>query len=306
MKKIILSLILFLSIFSTSFAGNTNIDFKKWWAAQTAIENTSIEAPNNTGNLWENVNQIWRKVLGTFKFLLGWLLVIYMVYIGVVMILSMWDDEEKLSSAKKQLWYALIWLLFINIPGTLYDSFDQKEANVTQQIGVGNFVESADQYNNIFINPFALWATLEDNIIGFLKAIIFFLAIFLIIYEWVKMIASRGNDEDITNSKQKIFYSILWLIFIWVMEAWKNLAFSGDIWDGKNLFQSLANLALYFAGPIAIFFLSLAGYYFITAAGDEEKIKKAKSIVINTILATLILLWMYTFLLDIAGLSFWG
>jgi hypothetical protein len=74
------------------------------------------------------------------------------------------------------------------------------------------------------------------------------------------------------------------------MEAWKQFAFTGSIEQGKDIFQSLANMALYFAGPIAIFFLSLAGYYFITAAGDEEKIKKAKSIVINTVLATLILL----------------
>jgi hypothetical protein len=31
-----------------------------------------------------------------------------MVYVGITMILAMGDDEEKLTSSKTQLWYALI------------------------------------------------------------------------------------------------------------------------------------------------------------------------------------------------------
>jgi hypothetical protein len=40
----------------------------------------------------------------------------YIVYAGTQMILAMGDNDEKLSSSKKQLWYALLGLLFINIP----------------------------------------------------------------------------------------------------------------------------------------------------------------------------------------------
>jgi len=64
----------------------------------------------------------------------------------------------------------------------------------------------------------------------------------------------------------------------------------------------MASLALFFAGPVAIFFLTIAGYYYISSNGKEDRIKKAKSIVINTVLATLILLASYTFLLDLATL----
>jgi len=69
-----------------------------------------------------------------------------------------------------------------------------------------------------------------------------------------------------------------------------------------NLFETLSNLALFFAAPVAIFFLTLAGYYYLTSNGDEDQIKKAKSIIVNTLLATLILLAAYTFLLDLATL----
>jgi hypothetical protein len=49
-------------------------------------------------------------------------------------------------------------------------------------------------------------------------------------------------------------------------------------------------------------FLTIAAYTYITANGDDEKIKKAKNIVVNVILATIILLASYTFLLDLITL----
>ena len=67
------------------------------------------------------------------------------------------------------------------------------------------------------------------------------------------------------------------------------------------MFTQLANLALFFAGPVAIFFLVMGAYYYITSAGDEERAKRGKSIVINTFIATFILLASYAFLKDLAN-----
>lgn len=64
-------------------------------------------------------------------------MVIFFVYIGATMIISMGSDEEKLSSAKRQLWYMLVALVFINIPGTLYEAF-YKDGSTT----VGSRVSS--------------------------------------------------------------------------------------------------------------------------------------------------------------------
>jgi hypothetical protein len=41
-----------------------------------------------------------------------------------------------------------------------------------------------------------------------------------------------------------------------------------------SLITRLINLALFFAAPTALFFLTLAGYYYITSNGDEERAKK--------------------------------
>ena len=130
---------------------------------------------------------------------------------------------------------------------------------------------------------------------------IFLAAVFMITLAGIQLMTSRGKEEKMKEAKNKILYSVLALIFVGIIEAWKRLAFGGVISDGVDLFESLVNLAFFFAVPVAVFFLVLAAYYFITSNGDEERVKKAKSIIINTLLATLILLAGYTFLLDFAS-----
>lgn len=232
------------------------------------------------------------------------LLVIYAVYIGAMMIMSMGSDEEQLSSAKRQIWYVLVALIFINIPGTLFEAFySDASTSVGGSISTSAFEEaSTASTGNLFFN-FTLFAnTLNNQIIMFLEVMIFIAAVFMITLAGINVMTSRGREENMKEAKNKIVYTILALVFVGFIEAWKAVAFGGVISDGVNLFESLSNLALFFAAPVAIFFLSLAGYYYITSNGDEERVKKSKSIVVNTVLATLILLAAYTFLLDLANL----
>ena len=230
------------------------------------------------------------------------LLVVFMVYTGAMMIMSMWSNEEQLSSSKRQLWYALVALIFINIPGTLYESFYKDSGTqVWDSVNAGSFGDATTESSgNLLFDVFVFWYTLNSQIVLFLEVMIFIAAVFMITLAGISLMTSRGREEKMKEAKNKIVYTILALIFVGIIEAWKRLAFDWDISDGKNLFESLANLALFFAAPVAIFFLTLAGYYYITSNGEEEQTKKAKSIIVNTILATLILLASYTFLLDLA------
>lgn len=298
MKKIllVLALITFAICFvSPSFAAVVNIP------GASEIQDVSI---NYTGG-WDAVyalNQTGFSILTTIKTILMGVLVIFLVYTGFMMIYSMGNDEEKLSSAKRQLWYTLVGMLFINIPGTIYEAFYKSgTTSVWWQIGDSAFI-SSDNSSNIFVDFFVFGNTLNDNIVWFLEVMIFIAAVFMFVLAGIRVLTSRGREEKLTEAKNKIVYGILALVFVGFIESWKRLAFSGNLDDGVNLVESLSNLALFFAGPVALFFLTLAGYYYITSNGDEERVKKAKSIVINTVLATLILLAAYTFLLDLATL----
>lgn len=159
---------------------------------------------------------------------------------------------------------------------------------------------TTESSGNLFFDVFVFANTVNDQIVMFMEIMVFLAAIFMLTLAGINVMTSRGREEKMKEAKTKIIYTILALIFVGIIEAWKQIAFGGVIEDGVNLFESLSKLALFFAAPVAIFFLTLAGYYYITSNGDEERVKKAKSIIVNTVLATLILLAAYTFLLDLA------
>jgi Type IV secretion system pilin len=67
--------------------------------------------------------------------------------------------------------------------------------------------------------------------------------------------------------------------------------------------KKLLGLSLFFAAPIAIFMLIWAGYYYITSGGDEERIKKAKTIIINTGIAAIILIASLSFITELINFA---
>lgn len=300
MKKKLIKIFLIISIFFSFNILNTNaVNF--WVATEATSKISSVSIDAKSWKIEDQINLITKKVFKTLKIVIGWLLVIYLVYAWTMMIISMWNDEEKLSASKKTFWYTIVWLLFINIPWKLYDAFSWKITS--DNISWSPWNTTTIYTRNIFMNSQDFWNTF-DWVISFLQISIVVVAIFIIVLSWIKIMLAKWKEEDITENKNKILWSLAWLVFIGIMEVWRNIIFSWDFsWKWKELFSSLANLALFFAWPIAIFFLSLAWYYYITASWDEEKIKKAKNIIINTLLATLILLWMYTFLLDLNTLT---
>jgi len=100
------------------------------------------------------------------------------------------------------------------------------------------------------------------------------LAILVIVYSGLQIMSSWADEEKISNGKLKIFWSIIGLIFIGFIESVKRLAITGDVDGGYTTFNSLIELILFFVGPVTIFFIILAGYYYITSNGDEERAKK--------------------------------
>lgn len=249
------------------------------------------------------INNAWKSILSTIKTILAWLMVIYIVYTGIQMVMSMWTDEEQLSSAKRQLWYTVVAFVFINIPWALFNAFNSTASTtIDTRTNYSSWFKTPGNESNIFMDAFSLGRTLNTDIIGFIEIIISALAIIIIIIAWINMMTSRWREEKVTEAKDKIKWSVIALLLVGFLEAWKYVVFKWKIEDGWNLFETASNLALFFVWPIAIIYLTIAAYTYITSNGDEEKIKKAKSIVVNVLLATVILLASYTFLLDLVTL----
>ncbi|MDD2917207.1 MAG: hypothetical protein PHH70_05165 [Candidatus Gracilibacteria bacterium] len=259
---------------------------------------TVSTGPVAGGDSLDKLQEVGLKVLHTAKVLISFLAIIYIVYSGAMLVTAM-GDEKAISSQKKQLMYTLVAFLFVNIPGEIYSVFSRKNGtNVTMNPGVG-FTAPVNAGSNIFVNFFDWNGTVENGILSFFRVGIIGAAIFMFSLAAFEMITSAGNEEKVKQAKGRILYGVLGLIFLAVIQSWVNVVYSGDIGKGQGIFAQLSNLALFFAGPTAIFFLLLGGYYYITSAGDDEKAKKGKSIVVNTFIAVIILLASYTFLKDL-------
>ena len=268
-----------------------------WWSQITHV---SMPIASNW-DLTQTINYNWFKLLSMLKLILWGLFVILIVFAWAQMVWSMWENEEQLSKSKRHLWYAVVALLFINMPWTLYNAFHQVDHNIKIWRRPSlDWFENHTWDGNLFFSLTNFWYTFGDQVIGFLEVMILAMAVVVIIYESIRMIYSRWQEKRIQEARNKIVYSVLALVFIGIIQLWKTFAFDFRIAEAKNIFSNLANLALFFAWPTAFFFLVLAAYYYIT--WTEEWVKKAKSIVINTILATMILLASYTFLLDLSNL----
>lgn len=300
-QKILFIIILIISIFWINDISASNIQ----WL--TNIDNETQKSSINiswtdANSIWKTIETVWFRVLTIVKYIFSWVLLIFLVYAWAKMIMSMWTDDDSLSKAKKTIWYSMIWLIFINIPWTIATAIQWSRVSVAWWIWSSWSNELTSTSRNLFMNTEVFTVLLNDYIIRFIQITLVAVAIMVIILAWIKIMTSRWREEKITEAKNKIIWSVVWLIFIWFIEAWLTFAYWWSIQNWKDIFKTIANLLLFLAPPIAIFFLTLAWYYYITSNWDEEKMKKWKNIVINTMLWTVILLISYIFLNDLIKL----
>lgn len=85
------------------------------------VKNVSA-TPARGDTIEEKTNNAALSVIRTAKVALSSLAVIYLVYAGIMMVVAN-GGEESLTKQKRQVMYALIAFLFINIPGQMYMLF---------------------------------------------------------------------------------------------------------------------------------------------------------------------------------------
>ena len=243
-------------------------------------------------------------MLQTFKVVLSGLAVVFMVYLGATIVMSMGQDAE-IKKAKQQLIHTFIAFLFINIPGQLYNLFGDKQNTSIDTSSNTTYVQSANiNDGNLFVNLFNWNLTIEGGVIPFLQVLLVGIAVFLFTFAAIQLMSARGTEDEKKHAKGSIFYGVMALIFTTLIGPLVRIVYSDDVVGGQRVFSQLANLALLFAAPVVVFFFILAAFYYLTAFGSPEKAKKAQSIVVNTCIATLILLAIYALLLDMNSLTF--
>jgi hypothetical protein len=242
------------------------------------------------------------------------------LYVGFLWVTSM-GDEEKTTDGKNRILLVVLWLFLINIPEALYRiitggsyksiGFKTKLGDVQGQLSTGGHAtsiadNSSKQCNFLFCPQNFLWANI-DAIIPFLEVTMLIVAVLMFTVGGFKMLL-WGTEEVSDSGKRRIWYGVMALILTGFMEMVYRAVFFQSNLNGvansiTNVITQWAKFFIYLAGPIAIIYIIIWGYYFITSWGDEERTDKGKKILMYTFFATIMLLLWYTFLIEIVGLT---
>lgn len=263
--------------------------------ADGIIGDKSIWVGGATNGNPEWVQEFAFRILELIKLVVSGFALIYIVLIGVYMI-TFSDTEDRVKTQRKQIVYALLGFIFLNIPGLVWTIFRPDE--------VKGSIDATVNWSDINGGSL-LWSTygfdgLMGDFIGFLRIFAYGVAILTFTWGSFRLIMSGGDEEKQKTAKNRLIYGLLGLIFLGFVEGWSRIVAYGDFSSTiPNVANKLFSLALFFAAPVAIFMLIWGAYYYITSGGDEERAKKGKNIVVNTFIATIILIAAMSFLSDL-------
>lgn len=298
-KKIFITLLVILSLLigiEASYAALQIPGKEKLEAVSISVN--GIEQATNVDSSIGVLKGFAGNLLSVARFVVSWFALIYIVLIGVNMIISS-DDDGVIAKQKKQILYAGFAFLFLIIPDVAYRIFMGEDRTVTSG-GNWTSTEGTTFYNTT--GAFGVEGFLGDAL-GFLKVFAFIGAIIMFVWGAFGLIMSRGKDEYKDSAINRLTYGVMGLLFLGIVEVWTRAMGDSNLQKGiTDVAGSVFGMALFFAAPVAIFFLILGAYYYITSGGDEDRAKKGKNIFLYTFIASIILLAGGTFLTEFIDL----
>ncbi len=142
---------------------------------------------------------------------------------------------------------------------------------------------------------------LAVNIINFLLAVVATVAVLFMVIGGIKYITSAGNPDGIESAKNTILYSVIGTIFsimafaavTFISSKLPTPSSMGPQPSVKLVIANLINGLLAIAGTIAVLFLIIGGFQYITSTGNPDAIERAKNTILYAIIGLLACILSY-------------
>ncbi len=261
------------------------------------VKDVSIVVDHQGNNVVDIGQSFGMRILGLMKVVVSGFALVFMVMIGVYMVVFS-ENEEKIKTQRRQIVYVLIGFLFLNIPWVVYQVLSPADASGST-IGISSWTDTSFFWYTANLPWFV------GSLVGFFRVFAYGIAILMLTWGFFRLILSSGEEEQVKSAKSRVIYSSLALMFLLFVDTWVRAFTGGNLSTAiPGVAGTLFQLALFFAAPTAIFFIIYGAYYYITSAWDEERVKKWKNILMNTFIASLILIAAFSFLSDLIKFSF--
>lgn len=267
----------------------------------------NVPAPNSKGTAQEQFKQVVTGVLQALRYIIGAVAIVMVVYSGFRMVTG-GGKEEVYQKARSSMLYAVIGLAAVGLAGEVAVIFDLTPGK--------SFLQDPNQ----ILRTAVLFDQRTQIIITFLKYFIGAVAVFMIIRNGMRMITMGEAEDKIALDKKNLLYSVVGLILIIISDMVINNVFykvdmtrypgTGGVEPTIDPVQGVAevvgftNLIVSIVGPVAIFALLGGGIMYIIAGGEEEKMAKAKRLIVSALVGLIIIYGAFAIVSTFVGGQF--
>jgi len=265
----------------------------------------------------EMIIKVIERVIGYAKILIGIAAIFLIVAMGARIATSS-GNEESVSKATKGLLYSIAAFAVISLSGEIGQllGFFKEDATFGGQSN-GGIIGSPGQ----ILERVHLFDKQVEIVIVFIKYLIGSVAVAMVVINGVKLVAGGGEEENIKKARNGIIYAMAGLLTMYFANIVVNNVFykldekdiySGlegvtpeiDIKSGMSELVGVTNFIVSFMGPILFLLLLVGGAMYITSGGDEEKMNKAKRLIISAMIGVIVVYGAFAIISTVISGSF--
>lgn len=240
------------------------------------------------GNTIENLHILfYENIVPLFKYLFTFVaILLWLLYMS--MMITAAGNEETISTQRKNLAWGIMGFLLISLAVSIGEAL----APVNNAKDIIQVDETERQI---------------QKVISFLQMSLTIAALGSMFYAGANFIRSQGEEEEISKSKKYIQWGVMGLVIAMLAEPLVRMVFypvTQEEVDPALSNEQVGNLASEFGGMLKFFLtflgitavatLIIAGFYYITSFGNEERQGKARQVIIGTLIGIVLILSSYT------------
>ena len=186
--------------------------------------------------------------------------------------------EESIAKHKQNFLYIFIGFLLLMIADQVSEVFNPESEELRESGQLVNFGAAHDRLRDI---------------VNYLKWLFGSLVVLLMTFSGFRLITASGNEEVVEKEKKHITWSGIGLLVILLASNIVNAIYvvgepeTGQVGTAAGATEGIGEIAgiirlfLVFLGPVAVLFTIYAGFMYLTAFENEERVNKAKRMIVG-------------------------
>lgn len=189
------------------------------------------------------------------------------------------ESEEAISTQRKNVTWGILGFVLVALATEIGD--------VLNIIGQGENIIDPEPAKNLL-----------QRIVSGMQVFVVPIALIMIFYAGLTFIRANGQDDEVDKAKKIFQWGFFGMIAVMLAGPLVNFVFypesrtlgETEIQNFAEQFTGLLNFFLAFLGSLTTFALVVAGAYYVTSFGDDERQGKAKQIIIGSGLGIIIII----------------